>query len=209
VIANQKMNTIKKWIGKKWRQFKNSRFFLAILMLAIGISYTISYYEFRKLDTDSKRVILDRSKEVGVAGVPVALASAGQGSEKNSGREEEKENVPSTLPTVQSVEKEVRKVFGNDSDVALAIFKTESALKADSKNWNCYYDGRSDICKPEDRGKAWSVDCGVAQINTLGTECPNELFDYRNNIRIAKRMFDDRGFQPWVTFNKGYYLANL
>ena len=120
------------------------------------------------------------------------------------------------------LEKEIKKVehtsdikslitsyFGSDSVVAHAVFKTESGLNPTAMNWNCRYNGISKQCKPEDRGQAWSVDCGIAQINVVGKDCPKELFNPEENLKRAKEMFDKRGFQPWIAFNMGYHLANL
>jgi hypothetical protein len=46
-----------KKIRKAKEQFKNSKLFLAIVMLAIGISWTVNYYEFKKLWEEYQEVI--------------------------------------------------------------------------------------------------------------------------------------------------------
>lgn len=206
---------LKNWLVVLWYRFINTRFFLGLVMLAIGISYTISYYEIQKVEFTEKIVIEDNSSmDVGVVGTPVAHAS-----ERAEIEEEEIKNNPSTPQTAKTdIENETNTVFGEDAKIALAIFKTESALNPKAQNWNCHYyddDGKrySTSCKAEDRKNAWSVDCGIAQINhitpTDNKECPAELFDPKQNIAIAKKMFDKRGFQPWVTYNMGYYKNNL
>lgn len=201
------------WMRVMWGKFMRSRFLLGLLMLTIGISYTVCFYEIENLGVrrETKKVIIlhrENEEEIGALDSPVAYASTKQQLD-SSNSEEERTESPSTPPAVSEIEREIREIFGKDSKIALAVFKTESALDPTNQNWNCYYNGKSDICKPADRHRAWSVDCGVAQINHIGKECPKELFNYRENIRIAKEMFDRRGFQPWVTYNEGYYLANL
>jgi len=210
-LKNKKLQ-FKKWKKEKIKQFMKSRFLLGSLMLIVGISYTVVFYEIRKIDIKGEKLIA--INDVGVVGSPVAHASL---DEQLNGEGEiiDDKNIP---PTAQEIEKETKNVFRENSKIALAVFKTESALNPTAQNWNCYYydeNGKrySDMCKLEDRKKAWSVDCGVAQINheTPGKlkECPAELFDYKHNIKIAHEMFSRRGFQPWVTYNEGYYLANL
>lgn len=108
-----------------------------------------------------------------------------------------------------SIEDRIRSVFGKDARTALAVFTVESGLKADSKGWNCRYEGKSMACKKADRHLAWSVDCGVAQINVKGKECPAELLEPQHNIEHAKGMFDRRGWQPWVAYNSGKYKEHL
>ena len=81
--------------------------------------------------------------------------------------------------------------------------------------WNCYYtreDGTrySTICKVEDRKNAWSVDCGVAQINAHGKVCPKELFDVDHNLSVARGKYvRGNGFGAWVAFNLGKHKKYL
>lgn len=204
---------LKNWLIVLWYKFINTRFFLAMIMLIIGISYTTSYYEIQKIELTEKISIEAKpSNDVGVVGTPVAHASTEQDGE---GKLIIDNQAP---PSTQNIENETNTVFGEDAKTALAIFKTESALNPKAQNWNCHYydeNGKrySTSCKAEDRKNAWSVDCGVAQINhitpTNNKECPAELFDPKKNIAMAKEMFDRRGFQPWVTYNMGYYKNNL
>lgn len=111
-------------------------------------------------------------------------------------------------PSEPSVTDIIKEVFGKDSGVALKVFGGESGLKPDSKGWNCRYNGKSQACKVADRHLAWSVDCGVAQINVKGQECPAELIEPRHNIEHAKGMFDRRGWCPWVVAKKMGYCSN-
>ncbi len=92
--------------------------------------------------------------------------------------------------------------FNDTGKEMIAIFTAESGLDPKAKGWNCEYveDGRtvSKACKPEDREKAWSVDCGVAQLNFAGTECPKESFDPVWNVQMAKLKYERQGKQAWV-----------
>ncbi len=65
-------------------------------------------------------------------------------------------------------------------------------------NWNCKYGDVYTSCAPQDRDQAWSVDCGVAQINVSGKVCPEDLFDYQKNIDVAVKKYEARGnFSAW------------
>jgi hypothetical protein len=166
----------------------------------------------------TKKITIENNKnDVGVVVIEDNLMAVAHASNGEAEKEMERIEDPAPSPTAEIIEKEINSVFGENSKIALAIFKTESALNPEAQNWNCHYykNGKrySTSCKKEDRQMAWSVDCGIAQINHItpndSKECPVELFDYKKNIQIAKNMFDKRGFQPWVTYNEGYYKGNL
>lgn len=114
-----------------------------------------------------------------------------------------------TLPTQEKIATQVREVFKEDPETAVAVFRAESGLRADAQGWNCHYDGKSKPCKPEDRVNAWSVDCGVAQINTPGNTCPEHLYDPQTNLAEAYEKYTRRGWQPWVAHKQGKHLAFL
>jgi len=100
------MDRLKKWIGGKWQKFKHSKLFLAIIMLTIGVSFTVSYYEFKDLWSDYQEALKTferfENKEVGVVGTPVAHASSEQDLTLMVQKEEERALVSSTSPTAQS-----------------------------------------------------------------------------------------------------------
>lgn len=88
---------------------------------------------------------------------------------------------------------------------ALNVAKNESGLRVDAMGYNCRYGEYSQACKAEDRHRAWSVDCGLFQINVIGKTCPTELFDPKVNIEKAVKMYNSRGWKPWVAAkNLGY-----
>lgn len=106
------------------------------------------------------------------------------------------------------IEAKILEAFNGDR-VALAVAKGESGLDPNAKGYNCKYGTRSTSCKPEDRHKAWSVDCGIYQINTIAKDCPEHLLDPETNIEIAKKMQEKRGWNPWVAFWNGQYKNHM
>ena len=66
--------------------------------------------------------------------------------------------------------------------------------------------------KAVNKNRNGTVDRGVFQINDGGTMqqlgiTAKEAFDYNTNIRAAKKLFNDRGWQPWVCSKKIKKLA--
>lgn len=115
------------------------------------------------------------------------------------------------VPSVSgsAIEDKIRKAFPGEEKIALAVAKSESGLDPNAKGYNCKYGERSTSCKPEDRHKAWSVDCGIFQVNIVSQECPEHLMDPESNIAIAKEMQSKRGWNPWVGFWNGQYKNHL
>lgn len=102
--------------------------------------------------------------------------------------------------------------FPSDSEEMLAIFMAESGLNKDAVGWNCLYEeygsSVSRACKEGDRVNAWSVDCGVSQLNFKGLTCPLEAFDPVWNITVgAKKKYDSQGKEAWTAYNTGVYLS--
>ena len=99
------MKAIKNWVSKKWQQLKKSRFLLGAVMLSIGISWTVSYYEFKVLWVDYQEALKTferfENKEVGVVVSAVAHASTEQDVVNAIQEEEETAKASSTSPTAQ------------------------------------------------------------------------------------------------------------
>lgn len=112
-------------------------------------------------------------------------------------------------PNNSNVVNLIKKYFYEDPLTAISIFMSESGLRANAKNWNCKYNGKSTFCKESDRHLAWSVDCGITQLNFLGKDCPSESFDIEWNFKQARIKFDQRGWQPWVSWLNGGYKSRL
>lgn len=111
-------------------------------------------------------------------------------------------------PTTADIMAYIAKTWESESNdiilQALQVAKHESGYRIDAKGYNCRYDGISMACKPEDRSKAWSVDCGIFQHNTLGTVCP--AMTWKENIDKAYKLFKRRGWHPWIVAKKLGYV---
>lgn len=109
-----------------------------------------------------------------------------------------------------TLEQHIQRIFGNKALVTTAVLKHESqGFKLDAKNWNCIYNGKSTFCKKEDRNKAWSVDCGIAQINVKGQICPKELMTLEGSMKQVEKIFKTQGLNAWVSYRTGAYKKYL
>lgn len=97
-----------------------------------------------------------------------------------------------------TVEDKIKAVFGSKASTFIAISKAESGTQAGQKGYNCYYGDKSKACKPGDENKAWSVDCGLLQVNVYGRICPYEMYDIDYNLQAAKGKYDRQGFNAWT-----------
>jgi hypothetical protein len=64
-------------------------------------------------------------------------------------------------------------------------------------------------CKKGDEYKAWSVDCGIAQINTRGQICPKELLTLEGNMKALEKIYKEQGLNAWVSYKTGAYKRYL
>lgn len=130
---------------------------------------------------------------------------------------------PTPIPTVvpdpgkKEIMAEIVRVFGEDALRAIAIAKAESGLDPN----------REGIHRANTLWEGYQGECsiGLFQINLASDGChgkwlhaykiPGETLDekiiwlknYKNNIQIAKEIYDAQGFNPWSTFtNKKYQL---
>ena len=137
-------------------------------------------------------------------------------------RESEEAGTPAMDNSPSSVEAKILKAWEGTKEgrIAVAVAKSESGLRTDAMGWNCHYinaQGKqySKACLPQDRAKAWSVDCGVMQINHIGKTCPAHLFDPDENIKIGKEKYDNSekrigiGFYPWMAYRNNLHLKFL
>ena len=90
-----------------------------------------------------------------------------------------------------------------------AIAMAESGLDPQAKNWNCRYGKISKSCKKEDRANAWSVDCGIMQLNFKGLHCPSWSYDLNKNIEKAVEKYHIEGLGAWVVYKNGMYKKYL
>ena len=111
---------------------------------------------------------------------------------------------------------------GEDAKIAYAIVRAESSGNSRAIGYNCYYtkDGLvhetrvqgaySTHCRKGHETYSWSIDCGKIQRNYPGIkECPEYTFAPKWSIAEMKRLHDKRGWQPWVAYTSGKYLAYI
>ena len=133
---------------------------------------------------------------------------------------EDQKIVPLEVVVVEEVkpltlEQHVEHIFGDNSEVALAVFKHESGLNLTLTHYNCRYVSEktgktySTTCKKGDKYKSWSVDCGIAQINTKGQVCPANLLNLEGNMKAVERIYKEQGIRAWVSYTSGAYKKFL
>ncbi len=105
-----------------------------------------------------------------------------------------------------TLEQHIQQIFGSKAKVAMAVIKHESNLKLDEVGYNCRYNGISRACKPSDRAKAWSVDCGIGQINYRGQKCPQSLLTLEGNMKAVEEIYKTQGLNAWVSYTSKAYL---
>ncbi len=115
---------------------------------------------------------------------------------------------PTIIPKF-TLEQHLQQIFGSQAKVALAVLKAESNLDLHSINYNCIYGGRSTFCKPQDIYKAWSVDCGISQVNIRGQVCPAELMTLDGNMKAVEKIYKEQGLNAWVSYRNGLYRKYL
>lgn len=112
-------------------------------------------------------------------------------------------------PYKQTLDDYIKTIFGDKASVAKAVIIDESNLKLDSINYDCRYGGKSTFCKKGDESKAWSVDCGIAQINVKGQVCPLELLTLDGNMKATALIYKTQGLRAWASYNNKNYLAYM
>lgn len=142
--------------------------------------------------------------------------------EQNQGKTAVKAEIQTKAPLkpITAQESQIREKacpkFGEDCDVMIAIAKSESGLRSNAQGYNCRYTNAkgklvSQACKPGDESKAWSVDCGLWQINVPGAKtCPAELFNPEVNIARANGKLQSKlGLGHWVNYKNGHYKQKM
>jgi len=102
-------------------------------------------------------------------------------------REQQKPPIPKSY-----IEHLIVKTFPEDPRTALAIAWAESELNAKIPNWNDSHRG----CKGS---------FGVFQIACLHTDDYTKLYNVEYNIKMARKIYDAEGWQPWGAYTDGRY----
>lgn len=97
-------------------------------------------------------------------------------------------------------------IFGEKSEIALAVLKHESRLNINAIHYNCIYNGKSTSCKKGDKKLAWSVDCGIGQTNIRGKICPTKLMTLKGNMEKVREIYNSQGLNAWVSYQTLAYL---
>lgn len=112
-------------------------------------------------------------------------------------------------------EQHIEHIFGDNARVATAVLTHESSLNLKAKHYNCKYvsakTGKtySTTCKKGDSIKAWSVDCGIAQVNVKGQVCPSKLMTLEGNMVAVEKIYNEQGLRAWVSYTSGAYKKFL
>jgi hypothetical protein len=112
-------------------------------------------------------------------------------------------------PEIKTQEQYIKEIFGANARIATAVLKHESGMNLTAINYNCRYNGKSTSCKKGDEYKAWSVDCGLAQVNVKGQVCPKELLTLEGNMKAVERIYQEQGLNAWVSWKSGAYKQYL
>jgi hypothetical protein len=99
--------------------------------------------------------------------------------------------LPKAVPLEKlPVETQIRRIFGKDAKMALAISWAENGTRA---------------CNRTHINKDKSIDVGVFQLNSVHSPKGN-LYDCLENIRIAKAIFKRQGWSPWIVYQTKAYI---
>lgn len=178
---------------RRWKQVrfmvKALGFICTILWLISNYWFTPTHYESPVKDTRDIMLTTYELREAEEKAIKEYEA------EKTKLRiaeaEAKKEESIKKLSAPEEVEAMVRKYFGDKADEALICFKSESGLRPTAVNYS-------------NRNGSWDI--GLAQVNTIHcakvkatskTDCRDKLLDLETNIKVAKQIWDGRGWNAW------------
>jgi hypothetical protein len=163
------------------KRILKSKLFVFILGVIIGSTYTYiivvgaDYYRWMKrglINIDRIEIVKAEASEV----------LSYKGSLVPAGENQDTDSLDGDTPSVEGI---IKKYFGSEAEQAMKIAQCESSLRPDATHTN----------------SNGSVDCGLFQINSIhGYDC-EELKDVEFNVKIAKKLYDKSGWQPWVCRN--------
>jgi soluble lytic murein transglycosylase-like protein len=94
------------------------------------------------------------------------------------------------------IERLIIATFPEEPHLALAIARAESNLNPNAVNWR-------------DAHRGCNGSFGVFQIGCLHVDDVEKLYDVEYNIRMARRIYDQSGWQPWGAYTDGSYRRQL
>lgn len=133
-------------------------------------------------------------------------------------REPEVFMVPVVVEQEPRIEDKIKEYFPRSWKTVIAIAHAESNMKPTAINHNCFYKGSvvftervkgsiSTFCKDGHEKYAWSVDCGILQVNVKGQTCPEWTLD--EHLEIASELSKRQGLEAWVAYKNGAYKKYL
>lgn len=110
--------------------------------------------------------------------------------------------------TPERIEREIRATFPESPDLAVAIAKAESGLRAKAYNPEAHKNRHGDvICNGS---------IGIMQIGCVHNRKDKEaLYDIKFNLEIARKIYDDskartgNGWLPWGAYTSNAYMNYL
>lgn len=195
----QKQNRNKKgqYGQKTWRVRLNNRNMLVAILWANFGFWGFAAVQIVYLPSNTLTII-GSSSRLEVGQMPdTTLSETLEPTDDGSGvtNLENKEVLTEKTSTGQasSIEEKIKKEFGENAKIMLAIAKAESGLK-------------SVISKPNKNG---TRDVGIFQINDCHGYSVEERLDPEKNIQMAKKVFEKQGFLAWSVYKNKSYLKYL
>jgi len=95
------------------------------------------------------------------------------------------------IETEEQIVEEIKRVFHEEPELALAIMKCESGLVPTAEHWNTN----------------GTVDKGIAQLNSVHDLSGVDVWNPKENLRFARKLYDERGqrFTDWVCYVQKLY----
>ena len=90
----------------------------------------------------------------------------------------------------------IRDTFPEDPYTAVAVATAESGLYQFALN-------------SKDSHKGCTGSYGIFQIGCLHESDPNVLYDVEYNVKRAREIYDESGWQPWGAYTNGSYKTKL
>jgi hypothetical protein len=193
--ASENLANKMKYLKLVWGKVRKPLFLIIWTAGVIGWMYF--YQEFTALEKQANWTINEVQKlqeqriEIKSSGDAVnkETSYSAESHEQPEGREADKIVSP---PPSGEIEKIIYEKFGEENyKVARAVAFGESRLNPNATNTNTN----------------GTTDCGIFQINSIhGLQ---DCTDPDKNIEYAYKLFQRRGWEPWVVYKTGKYLVYL
>ncbi len=172
----QKEMFILNWVKSKVKQFVNSRFFLGLVCLAIGISWTYSWFQFQSL-WQAYEETLRYLESSGVLVSAGAFATTGEASLVNTERE--------VLPPPLSLDEILDRISFLESNNG----QTGLALTCKNKGLSNNYGYNPPTCFKNDGEAREAVKWQIEKWTTQGLSLEEMLFLYRSGTDTENQKY--------------------